>query len=99
MAYLAIHGGSKGLLFRFRSGQPLTREHFVTKVREALSASGVDHSKYVGHSFRIGTATTAAQCGIADSTIQLLGRWESLAYPLYIRTLPQDTRRLVGCPQ
>ena len=90
MAYLAIRGGSEGPLFRFKSGQPLTRERFVTKVREALSASGVDHSKYAGHSFRIGAATTAAQCGIADSTIQLLGRWESSAYLLYIRT-PRKT--------
>ena len=90
MAYLAIRGDSEGPLFRFRSGQPLTHERFVAKVREALSSSGTDQSKYAGHSFRIGAATTAAQCGIADSTIQLLGRWESTAYLLYVRT-PRKT--------
>ena len=90
MAYLAIRGRGEGPLFRFKNGQPLTRERLVAKVREALSASGIDHSKYAGHSFRIGAATTAAQCGIPDSTIQLLGRWESSAYLLYIRT-PRKT--------
>ena len=90
MAYLAIRGNGDGPLFRFNSGQPLTRERFVAKVREALAASGIDQNKYTGHSFRIGAATTAAQCGITDSTIQLLGRWESTAYLLYIRT-PRET--------
>ena len=63
-----------------KSGQALIREHFVAKVRDALSSSGIDRSKYAGNSFRISAATTVAQCGIADSTIQLLGRWESTAY-------------------
>ena len=89
-AYLAIRGGSEGPLFRFENGRSLTRERFVAKVREALAAAGINHTKYAGHSFRIGAASTAARCGIADSTIQLLGRWESSAYLLYIRT-PRDT--------
>ena len=29
---------------------------------------------------------TAAACGIPDATIKMLGRWQSLAYSLYIRT-------------
>ena len=82
MAYLAIRGGSECPLFRFRSGQPLTRERFVAKVWDTLSSSGIDQSKYAGH--KIGAATTATQCGIADSTSQLLGRWESTAYLLYV---------------
>ena len=80
MAYLPIRGGSEGPLFRFKSGQPLTHERFVAKVRDVLSSSGIYRTKYAGHSFRIGAATTATQCSIADSIIQLLGRWESTAY-------------------
>ena len=97
MAYLAIRGDGDGPLFRFQNGQPLTRERFVAKVREALSTSGIDHNKYAGHSFRIGAATTAAQCGIPDSTIKLLGRWESSAYLLYVRT-PRETLAALSVP-
>ena len=68
------------------SGQALTRESFVAKVREMLSSSGIDRSKYAGSSFRISTATTAAQCGIADSTIQLLGRWRAQLTCIYYST-------------
>ena len=63
IAYLAIWGSSKGPLFHFRSSQPLTCKRFVAEVRDVLSPP----------SFRISAATTAAQCGIANSTIQLLG--------------------------
>ena len=71
-------------------GRFLTRSRFVSHLKEALIAAGVDTSKYSGHSFRIGAATTAASCGIQDSLIKTLGRWESDAYTLYIRT-PRET--------
>ena len=57
----------------------------MREVRKALVAAGVDQSKYSGHSFRIGAATTAAAAGIADSNIKTLSHWESAAYQLYVR--------------
>ena len=51
-----------------------------------LSAAGVDTSKYAGHSFCIGAATTAAKLGIQESLIRTMGQWESSTYLLYIRT-------------
>ena len=54
----------------------LTRQRFVTAVRTGLDKAGIDSSKYSGHSFRIGAATTAAQNGMEDSIIKTLGRWE-----------------------
>ena len=90
LAYLAKRGGDQGPLFRLNDGRPLTRSHFVTALRAGLSASGIDQSQYCGHSFRIGAATTAAQQGIPDSTIKMLGRWESSDYQLYVRT-PRQT--------
>ena len=56
-------------------------------MRQALSAAGLDTSGYSGHSFRIGSATSAARVGLEDSLIKSLGRWESSAYQRYIRTL------------
>ena len=43
-------------------------------VRQALESAGVQAANYAGHSFRIGAATTAAACGMENSTIQTLGR-------------------------
>ena len=64
-------------------------DRFVAKVREAMSLAGLNYDNYSGHSFRIGAAMTAAQKGISDSTIKMLGRWKSSAYALYIKT-PRD---------
>ena len=86
LAYLAVRGDKEGPLFQFYDGRSLTRERFVQAIRKALTKAGFDHQVYAGHSFRIGAATTAAHCGIPDSVIQTLGRWQSSAYLLYIRT-------------
>ena len=87
--FLQARGGEPGPLFRFRDGRPLTRQRFVERMREALRWAGVDQSKYCGHSFRIGAATTAATKGVEDCVIKTLGRWESLAYLRYVR-LPRE---------
>ena len=85
LAYVACRGFKLGPLFCHRDGSPLTRQQLVNKLRETLSAAGVDYHKFSGHSFRIGTATTAAAKGVADSTIQTLGRWKSESFKRYIR--------------
>ena len=89
-AYLAFRGARPGPFFQFCNGRPLTRESFVTRVRDSLQAAGINiPSQFAGHSFRIGAATTAAVAGVEDSTIKALGRWESLAYLLYVR-IPRE---------
>lgn len=95
--YLAIRGGDLGPLLRFQDGRPLTRSRLVTQVRTALSQANipVDKSKFSGHSFRIGAATTAAERGMEDSLIKMLGRWESGAYHRYIRT-PREQLAMVS---
>lgn len=89
LSYLAVRGNGPGPLFRFNDGKPLTRQRLVAQVRLALQARGIDNSRYSGHSFRIGAATSAAAAGVEDSTIQMLGRWQSSAFLRYIRT-PRD---------
>ena len=90
LAYLLLRGRRNGTLFVFGDGRPLTRQRFVSAVRDALRQAGVDAGRYAGHSFRIGAATTAAVGGLVDSTIQTLGRWKSLAYLEYIRISRQQ---------
>ena len=67
-------------------GSPLTRDQFVRMVKKTLHVANVDHSSYSGHSFRIGAASSAAAAGVPAYFIKMLGRWESEAYHLYIRT-------------
>ena len=81
-------GSTEGPLFYFMDGSVLTQQRFVTELQKVLHTIGEDPSKYGGHSFRSGAAaTTAAQQGIGDATIKLLGRWRSSAYQVYIKTL------------
>jgi len=93
LAWMVRRGKADGPLFHFRDGSPLTQQRFVAEVRSVLHTIGEDPKKFGGDSFRSGTATTATQQGIGDSTIKLLGRWRSSAYQTYIKTPPT---RLAG---
>lgn len=100
LAYLVSRGRRPGPLFAFADGKPLSRPRFVTEIRRALEAAGVDPQPYSGHSFRSGAATTAAKQGVEDVVIKMLGRWKSSAYQLYVKTpreqLANISRRLVA---
>ena len=86
LSFVRRRGPSPGAFFRRYDGTPLTKSHFIAKVREALIAIGLEASRYAGHSFRIGAATSAAQAGLEGSVIQALGRWSSSAFLRYVRT-------------
>ncbi len=75
-----------GPFFVMTSGDPATKPWFTTQIRSTLRDLGLPQDDYAGHSFRIGAATSAAVAGIADSSIQTLGRWQSAAFLQYIRT-------------
>ena len=64
--FMVERGSASGPLFTWSNGRYLTRDRFVLEVRKALSAVGIkaEPEDYVGHSFRIGAATTAAERGI-----------------------------------
>ena len=88
--YLTVCPAGSGPLFVLPTGATLSRGMFVKKVRAALEEANLDYERYSGHSFRIGAATSAAMAGIPAHVIKMLGRWESEAYQLYIRT-PRET--------
>jgi hypothetical protein len=64
-------------------------ELFYSMLNEACKdiarASGFNPSQFSSHSLRIGGASALAAAGVADSIIQIMGRWKSLAFLMYIR--------------
>ncbi|KZP17754.1 hypothetical protein FIBSPDRAFT_1046642 [Athelia psychrophila] len=81
-------------LFENLDGTVLHRGTFIATIRKALLAAGYDAALYAGHSFRRGAASSAAAAGFSDYEIQLLGRWRSDAYKLYIDADPARIIRL-----
>ena len=101
LTYLAVRKGhDAGPLFQLKDGRPLTKPAFVDRIKETLTKAGIDRSSYAGHSFRIGAATSAAAARVEDSMIQMLGRWKSSAYLVYVRVprehLAAISARLAG---
>lgn len=86
LAYMVSRGNAEGPFFKFKDGKPLTKARFTEVIREALEAVGLPRHQFAGHSFRIDAATTAAKAGVEDSMIRMLGRWNSSAFLVYIRT-------------
>ena len=93
-AFQAVRGTRPGPYFVFRDGSVLSRERLVAQLRKNLSDAGADSSKFAGHSFRIGAATTARARGVQDSTIQTLGRWQSSAYLRYVQIPREELAQL-----
>lgn len=83
--YLHWRGPRAGPLFTQRDGSPLTRKAVSVSIKSILQTAGIP-GHFSGHSFRIGAATTAAEKGVPDHMIKMLGRWSSDAYQKYIRT-------------
>ena len=73
---------------------PLSRVHPTDVLRRLLQQAGYQQCLYSSHSFRIGTATTAAAVGLLAWLIKSLGRWSSDAYQTYIQC-PPETLRLI----
>ena len=65
-------------LFCFSNGRPLTRLRLLKHLRRQLQRAG--YHQFNTHSFRIGGATSAAEAGASQATIQQLGGWCSQAY-------------------
>ena len=84
LAYVGRRSPAPGVLFRFQNGKPVSRTWFskrLTKIVTAMQIVG----KISSHSLRIGAATAAANAGVPENIIQILGRWASDAYKSYVR--------------
>lgn len=94
LPYLAVRGNQEGPLFIMADGRRLTRQLFSDSLDNILASLCLDSGEYNTHSFRIGAATSASEAGIPDSTIMMLGRWQSNAYQRYIKTTPEKLAQL-----
>ena len=82
--YFAHRGLADGPLFQTRDGHAISRKMFTDHLAIIFRMCGLDANRYKGHSFRIGAATFAAECGFSDAQIRLMGRWKSDAFRKYI---------------
>src|SRR5882672_2959203 len=71
-------------LFSQDGDAPLSRGQFIVQVKSNLARAGFYTSKFSGHSFCRGVASSAAVVGFNDYEIQQLGRWRSDSYKLYM---------------
>ena len=75
------------------SSSPLTRNSFISLLKQTLTAAGYVDTHFSGHSFRIGACTSGAAAGVQDHLLKVLGRWTSSCYSRYIRTPPASLSR------
>ena len=83
LSYMVMRGTKPGPFFILLDGKYLTRDRLVKAIRDGLSSAGINLADYAGHSFQIGAATIAARKGIQDSTVKMLGHWQSSASAQY----------------
>ena len=83
--YLACRGNSAGPIFITAAGAAVSRNMFAKQLNDCLKFCDLNPSVYKSHSFRIGAASLAAEHGVSDAQIRILGRWKSNAFHKYIR--------------
>ena len=74
------------LLFTNHAGT-FNRNYVTKKLQEGVYVLDYE-GNYTGYSFRRGAATSARLAGLSEDEIQLLGRWKSNCYRLYVETHP-----------
>ena len=90
MAYVAVQGQDDGLFFHFKDDRLLTKGRFVTSVREALSAAGIDAKKFAGQFPNRSRHYCCQERHLCreDSNIRPMGK---LSLPLVYKTIQRGT--------
>ena len=71
-------------LFSFSKANYHSRASLVRLLDLCIFEAGLSLTDYSWHSFRRGAAVFAFELGLADSAVQLLGDWSSLAFKNYL---------------
>ena len=82
--YLSMSRSSEGPLFKLLDSRPVSRSWFCSRLQEMVRRIGAE-GDYTSHSLRIGAATRTAKVGLSPTPIQILGRWRSDSFKLYVR--------------
>lgn len=101
-ASLARHEASDAFFsYRQKAGEQPTCKSFsmsarfiVPKLKKAAAHFGLPPKRVSMHSLRIGCASAMAAANIPHYTIQIHGRWKSLAFLSYIRLASQAFQRV-----
>jgi integrase len=75
----------KDALFRMNNGKFLTRTVLQRWMRSGLTLAGYEGEQYSCHSLRAGGAESLAAAGYDASILQVLGRWASASFLLYLQ--------------
>ena len=94
LPYLVVRGNLEGPLFIMADRRRLNHELFSNSLDNILASLRINSREYNTHSFRIGATTSASEAGMPDSTIMMLGRWQSNNYQCYIKTTPEKLAQL-----
>lgn len=78
--FLIARGDSQGAIFIQDDGCPVSRSWFSNQLSSVIKLCGLNPSVYKGHSFCIGAASHAAEPGMSNAQIRILGRWKSNAF-------------------
>ena len=70
---LSATGEGQGAIFIQDDGSPVSRSWFSAQLSSAIKLCCLNPSVYKGHNFRIGTASHAAERGMFDAQIRILG--------------------------
>ena len=87
--YFLLAQPQEGPLFYSQSGSFLTLGAVSHLLRDSSRAAGLRYQCLKGHSVRISGASVAADAGLPDSLIKVMGCWSSDCYQVYIR-IPQS---------
>ena len=84
---LRLENDSESLVSDTGNG-PLHGSSFAKILKRIAKENGIDPKRISNHSIRIGGTIQLMAAGFGEAVIQLVGRWKSFCYKVYLRLVP-----------